>query len=195
MHSAPTMLPPWLDLPKAAKMQFSLMTFIPLEEFLQNSINFSHANGLKGKISENDVLLQEFRQIADKMARNPAFTQDFGSSRGYSALRESWLDPVQFFSRPAKSESRSMAPRRTSRRRPLQQAAARRVKTVQALYAKTRQDGPSAAGKEAEQRRQLLQPPDTDIPISQTGFIYRDYCSYCCHGSGPLPAFPPFSIQ
>ncbi|WP_374017307.1 hypothetical protein ABU162_24550 [Paenibacillus thiaminolyticus] len=80
VHSASTMLP-WLDLPKAAKIQFSLTTFIPLEEFLQNSINFSHPNGLKAKIGENDVLLQESHQIAAQIAKNPAFTQAFDSSR------------------------------------------------------------------------------------------------------------------
>lgn len=49
VRSASTLFPR-LDLPKTAKMQFSRMSFIPLQEFLQNCMNSSHANGLKAKI-------------------------------------------------------------------------------------------------------------------------------------------------
>ncbi|WCF10881.1 hypothetical protein NDS46_13985 [Paenibacillus thiaminolyticus] len=53
---------------KTAKLQFPLVKFPPLKEFLQNSSNFSYANGLKAKISEIDVLLQEWHEIAAEIA-------------------------------------------------------------------------------------------------------------------------------
>ncbi|CAH8708047.1 hypothetical protein M5W83_01110 [Paenibacillus thiaminolyticus] len=45
-------------LQKTAKLQFSLMIFTLLQEFLQNCINFSHANGLKAKNGEKDALFR-----------------------------------------------------------------------------------------------------------------------------------------
>ncbi|WP_165980088.1 hypothetical protein [Paenibacillus dendritiformis] len=48
--SRPSTLLPWIELPKTAKMQFFRMSFIPLRQFLQNGMNFNHANGLKAKI-------------------------------------------------------------------------------------------------------------------------------------------------
>ncbi|RJG25626.1 hypothetical protein DQX05_05985 [Paenibacillus thiaminolyticus] len=63
--------PPWLsklDLPKTVKLQFSLMTFTLLQEFLQNRINFSIGKKWKAKIGGNNVLLQEFNIISGQRA-------------------------------------------------------------------------------------------------------------------------------
>ncbi|WP_220084762.1 hypothetical protein, partial [Paenibacillus dendritiformis] len=56
------------------------MTLPLLQGFLQNCRNFSHVSGLKAINGEIDALLQEFHQIADQMAKIPAFTQDFAAS-------------------------------------------------------------------------------------------------------------------
>ncbi|MFD3271796.1 hypothetical protein ACE3MS_17030 [Paenibacillus dendritiformis] len=65
-----------------------------MEQFLQNNINLSHANGLKAKIGENDALLQESHQIATQLAKIAAFTQDYAASsvfRGITRRRSSAL--------------------------------------------------------------------------------------------------------
>ncbi|TDL58191.1 hypothetical protein E2R60_06975 [Paenibacillus dendritiformis] len=71
---------------KTAKMQVSLITFIPLEQFLQSNINLSHANGVKAKIGENDALLQESHQIATQLAKIAAFTQDYAASSVFRGI-------------------------------------------------------------------------------------------------------------
>lgn len=67
-------------------MQVSLITFIPLEQFLQSNINLSHANGVKAKIGENDALLQESHQIATQLAKIAAFTQDYAASSVFRGI-------------------------------------------------------------------------------------------------------------
>lgn len=68
---------------KTVKMQFFLMTLIPLQAFLQNCRNFSHANRSESKIGKIGVLLQEFHQMAVKIAKIPACTQDFAFSSNF----------------------------------------------------------------------------------------------------------------
>ncbi|WP_197259935.1 hypothetical protein [Paenibacillus dendritiformis] len=53
---------------KAAKMQHSLATFTPLQEFLQNRINFLLNHKQNAKIGENNALLQEFNNMRVQVA-------------------------------------------------------------------------------------------------------------------------------
>lgn len=53
---------------KTAKLQYSLTAFTPLQEFLQNYINFSLNDRSKAKFGEKDALLQEFNKIRAEIA-------------------------------------------------------------------------------------------------------------------------------
>ncbi|WP_407055986.1 hypothetical protein [Paenibacillus dendritiformis] len=65
---------------KTVNMQFFMVTCTPLQEFLQNCINFSLFNRSKTKIDENNVVLQEFHQIAPRITKIAVLTQDFTAS-------------------------------------------------------------------------------------------------------------------
>ncbi|NGP62096.1 hypothetical protein FLT15_28320 [Paenibacillus thiaminolyticus] len=67
----------------SVNIQFSFLTWTPLQEFLQNSINFRLTNRLKIRMAENNVLLQEFHQIAAKIAKIAAFTSLLRKSKGF----------------------------------------------------------------------------------------------------------------
>ncbi|CAH8772699.1 hypothetical protein [Paenibacillus dendritiformis] len=65
---------------KTVNMQFSMVTCTPLQEFLQNGINFRLFNRSKTKSDENNVLLQELHQIAPQITKIAVLTQDFTAS-------------------------------------------------------------------------------------------------------------------
>lgn len=84
-------LPPLLTAQLAGetvKMQFSSMTFTPLQQFLQNCTISSLYSSSKAEISKNDVLSQENYQIIDKIAQIAAFTQDLTAKGAADILKQ-----------------------------------------------------------------------------------------------------------